>query len=385
MCETTDTKPNIFKYATKELSQDAVICWLIKWAFYDGSGYEDLRKCGQNFIAALFKKHDKEVPQDVEEIEIWQQDNNIDVLARIGEYALLIEDKIDGKLDRGQLTRYYDLVVNGETEAEVECQENILPIFLKTGNHSLYEQVIEVEHLTPPYKVFDREDFLQVVEPYSTAHPILEDFTARLKCWERAMKSFEDWTQDEQWEWRSIEGFFRELENHLVAFDRDNSKVGFGNGDGNDRVQDPPRGPWGWGWENPPGDSPDFCGFNWYYKTVESCGHDVELYLQLEIRPDNPHYSKLCFKVNTQGLARGRSQIREDCHNRILAAGEVGALDNLVCRPVPMGEGNTMTVALWNNENRQNPWLVFQPNGGPDIQATVENLVTAQSVLDSVA
>ena len=29
-------KPNIFKYATKELSQDAVICWLIEWSSYDG-------------------------------------------------------------------------------------------------------------------------------------------------------------------------------------------------------------------------------------------------------------------------------------------------------------------------------------------------------------
>jgi hypothetical protein len=25
-------KPNIFKYATSELSQDAFICWLLAWA-----------------------------------------------------------------------------------------------------------------------------------------------------------------------------------------------------------------------------------------------------------------------------------------------------------------------------------------------------------------
>ena len=25
-------KPNLFKYATSELSQDAFICWLLEWA-----------------------------------------------------------------------------------------------------------------------------------------------------------------------------------------------------------------------------------------------------------------------------------------------------------------------------------------------------------------
>ena len=29
---TNDETPNLFHYATKELSQDAMICWLIDWA-----------------------------------------------------------------------------------------------------------------------------------------------------------------------------------------------------------------------------------------------------------------------------------------------------------------------------------------------------------------
>ena len=31
--------PNIFDFATKELSQDAMICWLIRWAHYRFAGY----------------------------------------------------------------------------------------------------------------------------------------------------------------------------------------------------------------------------------------------------------------------------------------------------------------------------------------------------------
>ena len=41
--------PNLFHYATKELSQDALICWLIEWAGQPlGATKEDeeLRRCG---------------------------------------------------------------------------------------------------------------------------------------------------------------------------------------------------------------------------------------------------------------------------------------------------------------------------------------------------
>ena len=45
--------PNLFDYATKELSQDAVICWLIDWAGRETSGEpedEKLRQCGLAFV-----------------------------------------------------------------------------------------------------------------------------------------------------------------------------------------------------------------------------------------------------------------------------------------------------------------------------------------------
>ena len=49
--------PNLFDYATKELSQDAVICWLIDWAGRETNGDpedEELRQCGLAFVDALF-------------------------------------------------------------------------------------------------------------------------------------------------------------------------------------------------------------------------------------------------------------------------------------------------------------------------------------------
>ena len=38
-------KPNIFNYATKELSQDAVICWLIDWAAGKAVRIKKTRPC----------------------------------------------------------------------------------------------------------------------------------------------------------------------------------------------------------------------------------------------------------------------------------------------------------------------------------------------------
>lgn len=41
------TRPNIFNYAKKELSQDAVICWLLECCHSDDDKY---RKIGIDFV-----------------------------------------------------------------------------------------------------------------------------------------------------------------------------------------------------------------------------------------------------------------------------------------------------------------------------------------------
>ena len=76
---------NIFRYATKELSQDAVIGWLIKWAGRKEvrDADEALRDCGRRFVEALLDEHGANLDGAIKEIEIRQQDHSIDVLARI--------------------------------------------------------------------------------------------------------------------------------------------------------------------------------------------------------------------------------------------------------------------------------------------------------------
>jgi len=398
---TYDISYNIFNYGYKELTQDAFICWLIKWAYYDETGYGKLKECGQDFIKALFKKHGKEVPQNLapDRVKIWQQDNSIDVLARVGDYVLLIEDKTGTRDHSKQLERYYRIVSEGKSAAGKVDEGNIIPIYLKTGNQSLYEQM-RIEKVkyqnSNPYKVFGRVDFLKLMKPFRTAHPIVDDFTDYLKHWEDDTQSYRDWQENGSGKksYQSLAGFFRELENHLVVFDWDNDLVGFNNTQTDkDNLLENYRkrnwskdNPWGWNWV--PNQAGGFTGFWWYSKTVQSCGHDVVIYLQLEIQlklddenKPTERNKKLCFKVDTLGneSSSERRNIREDCYTRIEAE------KNKLFRP-HMGNGNTMTFAQWDDEKGQNPWLVFnKASVGPDIEETVNNLIRAQNILDRVA
>ena len=91
--------PNLFHYATKELSQDAMICWLIKWSEVqaDDECGQALRDLGRAFAGALLGKHNQSLAGNIKRVEIHQQDHGIDVLARI-------EDESTERvlLDRGQ-------------------------------------------------------------------------------------------------------------------------------------------------------------------------------------------------------------------------------------------------------------------------------------------
>ena len=369
---TYDISYNLFNYGYKELTQDAFICWLIKWAYYDGAGYEKLKKCGQDFVKALFDKHKKSVPHNPDnKPEIWQQDNKIDVLVRIGDYVLLIEDKTGTGDHSNQLDCYYKLVRCGKTAAgKVPNEENIIPIYLKTETQSLHDK-LRIESSTE-YKVFERTDFLDVIKPHSNAHPIISDFYSHLEYKEKDTESYKIWGKES---FRSWSGFFRKLENHLVVLDGDNRKVGFDNESTSIKhsLRNDLHEQWGWGWVNNP--SGGFYGLWWYGKKVKSCGHCVELYLQLEVMSNKPEDRKLCFKVDMKKDYEDKwGEIKWDCHRVLKAAG-----GTLVRKPKRMGHGQTVTIAEWTN-----PWLVFNPNGGPDIPETVNNLVKAQSILDSM-
>jgi hypothetical protein len=104
------SQPNLFSYATSELSQDAFICWLLSWAAPKYKNIDtELHNCSKKLIGAFFEKHKVTTPESIHSIEIRKQDNNIDVLCIINDtYPIIIEDKTGTKNHSGQLSRYLD-------------------------------------------------------------------------------------------------------------------------------------------------------------------------------------------------------------------------------------------------------------------------------------
>ena len=346
------TKPNLFDYATKELSQDAMICWLIHWAddrFADTDC--ELHGCGRRFVQALLHKHGVEsLPAEIK-TTIYQQEKSIDVLARVSpDHVLLIEDKT-GTSDHGdQLRRYYDHVINGDTQLGDVSEDNVYPIYLKTGNQSRSkDRQIEQNpenFYKRPYKVFSRNDFLAVLREYKGNHHAPQDFRDYLKRWESRTNSFKNWKKEDKrskWSWESWEGFYRYLEDELDT-DTDTDD-----------------------WSYVPNPSGGFLGF-WWNTIIPNGDTDSEIYLQLEADPNN----RLCFRVCAP--EERWQELKWKWHERILEAG-----GERVIKPPVMRVGWTMTVGLWNGE-----WLAFS-NGAIDCPGTVANLREAEKILRRAA
>ena len=347
-----NAKPNLFNYATKELSQDAMICWLIKWA---DDRYVDadraLNSCGRKFVRALLREHGAmSLPESIE-TKIYRQDKGIDVLARVSpDHVLLIEDKTGTKDHSGQLKRYYKRVIEGRSRLGAVSEQNLYPIYLKTGNQSQRkDRRIEeaTEGFYRPYRVFNRIEFLDVLRSYKGDHQALIDYRDYLERWEVSTNAFRDWINDEQpnWSWKSWEGFYRYLEDEL-----DTGK-----------------------WSYVANRSGGFLGFSWKYIQVEEDDWP-KIYLQLEADLKNKRHV-LCFKVGSGSKENARQrELKWYWHKLIREAG-----DGLVVRPRVMRGGWTMTVGHWEGD-----WLAFA-NGKINLAGTVANLRTAEDILRRAA
>lgn len=106
-------RPNIFWYATRELSQDAVVCWLLACLRSSEHKYQ---KIGLNFIRFIFKNLEMELEEIAfEDVELsegspYKQYSHIDVYAviRVRQYVypIIFENKTNTYLHGGQFEKY---------------------------------------------------------------------------------------------------------------------------------------------------------------------------------------------------------------------------------------------------------------------------------------
>ena len=347
-------RPNLFQYATSELSQDAMICWLIAWAGQDGTdGDQELRRCARRFVEALLnhKRGDRVRLGEVVTTEIRRQDNKIDVLALINEqYMLLIEDKTETGKHGDQLPKGYQAVISGKTDFKPVNEEYVRPIFFKRGNQSLADDE-EVEQCG--YKTLGRSDLLRILKTYKGDNQILRDFRDYLAEIEEDTEAYRGWSRDERRaDIRAWEGLYRRLEGELRR-----------------------RTAQWMNWRYVSNRSGGFLGFWWQPLGVDE---NCPLYLQLEVSWwKESKGEKLCFKVDAEDKDdETKDRMKWEWHERVCNAGQGRAQ-----RPARMRIGDHMTVAEWTGE-----WLGFGSRGrGLDTGRTVENLRQAEDVLIQAA
>ncbi len=198
------SKPNLFTFATKELSQDAFICWLISWANPKCKELDNsLHNVAITFVKSLLSK--KNIDIEIQSIEIRRQKDNIDVAVIVNEeYIIIIEDKVFAKKHGNQLEKYYNIAKN-----ELKFADNkIVPIFLKT----VYSDHYHNEN----YELFLLHDFIEVLNTgkehkNKVENPIFTDFTDVL---EERLKNTNRYktTAVSNWNYWCWMGFLKEVQ-----------------------------------------------------------------------------------------------------------------------------------------------------------------------------
>ena len=192
----------------------------------------------------------------------------------------------------------------------------------------------------PHYKVFERRDFLCVLEKCGRGKSeIIDDFFDYLQKLEKDTESWKETPLEEEWSPRAWEGFYRHLEERIDPGSKKNMN-----------------------WEYVPNKAGGFRALFW------EPGGDV--YLQVE-------EEKLCFKIWVEDSDQ-RSERRQHWHKQIVQAGE--SLRLPIKKPARFGYGKTMTVAILEGD-----WRRSGSGGRLDLEKTVEVLNKAERVLQAAA
>lgn len=198
MIKKTNIKtPNIFDYATSELSQDAFFAWLLEWAEDKYKQVEggELHRCAVALLTAFFAGYYKKYNGDpgvgeikkfkydqkttkIESIEIEKQKKRIDLLLTIktntGIYYLVIEDKKNFKPHDKQLETYRSYF--NDKEKERTCF-----IYLKTGDLELEEDEKTIVN-SAKYFIFDLKSIYGVLRNCNSENQIFKNYYSKLEA-----------------------------------------------------------------------------------------------------------------------------------------------------------------------------------------------------------
>lgn len=322
-------KPNIFKLATKELTQDGFFTWFIQWADPSNCEFDHrLHECAQSFVKKLVQT---QISDDIkiEKVTAGRQWENIDIWAEVNdEILIIIEDKTFTGEHSNQLENYKKI-------ASDWCAKNnyrLVCIYLKTGS----EAKSSLDKISQKgFSIIDRKELVAFLKTHDIDNDIYNDFKENIIRIEQSVDSFKILPIN-KWHWNSWEGFYKFLESHIKVSD----------------------------WRYVSNPSGGFLGLWWHFLTWKSC------YVYLQIEQGN-----LCFKLGE--VYENHSELRNEWYSIIMKKAKAEGLTEIK-KPQRFGSGTYMTVAVIERQN----WL-----GKNDTllscDAVIDSLKKYEAFLDS--
>lgn len=185
---------NIFQYATKELSQDAFIAWLLSYACNDGKEKDQgLWSCAQSFLRSFVGKEDDSM---FTVTAIMMQHDKIDVYVEMKDhngnlYAVIVEDKVYSAHHDDQIYRYTEEVRKELNNLHSSHRGiEIHAVYFKTGHIQDSEQ-IEIARVTEKLQatgaflhVIEIDDIIAILEsatPNSEIFSLYKEYICHMK------------------------------------------------------------------------------------------------------------------------------------------------------------------------------------------------------------
>jgi len=289
-------KPNIFEIATKELTQDGFITWLLQWASPDNKKYDEkLNACAAGFVKFLINEN-----LEITSVEAGRQRDNIDIWAKINDkYLIIIEDKTYTGEHSDQLERYKKAAMNWYKEKDLK----MVYIYLKTVTESKYS----IENIkSKGFNYINRSNLIDFFKNYNNIeNNIYIDFTEKITNLEVAEKAFET-KKIQEWNDSCWIGFYRYLNSNLDS-----------NLDYDEFNKDKNRG---------------FLGFQWHFCKWQ----EYQVCLRIEQGP-------LCFRIGGEVNKENCKNVWKKWQNILMAKAE--KFNREIKRSPRFKSGKNMTVA----------------------------------------
>ena len=181
---------NLFRFATKELSQDAFLCWCLNFYNYDSS----FRKLSKNILTKILP--DK-VVNDIKEIKIIRQFLHIDILLVITlntekQVIVIIEDKIESEINKkSQKDLYLTKLFNCDKEKLNKYnivdlnRNNVYAVLLCTGINRI-KKINELKEnvskkISNELILFDINNLYDILKNYKDKSDIIKSFFKHLE------------------------------------------------------------------------------------------------------------------------------------------------------------------------------------------------------------